>query len=459
VRHQPYPAYTLSGVEWIGYSPKHWQIRRLKFMARVIMGQSPSSDEYSDDPHAMPFIQGNAEFGALVPEPRIFCDAAPKIAPTGSLLLSVRAPVGALNTADQPLGIGRGLCAIIPEPTILDSTFAWFLFSTARVELHSLATGSTYDAVSVNEVADMRLSLPPLLEQQAIAHFLDTETARMDTLVAKKRELMAKLGEKRAALISRTVTRGLPPEAARAAGLDPHPRLKPSGIEWLGDVPDNWKVTPMRHVMTGGTRNGLYKDPSQFSEDGVPFVQMGEAFAEPLLRKSANDRVLVSDSELETWRLQPGDLLFGRRSIVFSGSGKSVLVGLLSEPHVFESSLIRVRPDRRLVEPMYLFFFLSSAYGRAQVLSAAKQVTISGVDSQQIKSLLVLVPPVAEQRVIVDYLQRESAKVDLMTSKVESAIERLQEFRVALITAAVTGKIDVREVLATIESETPEAVA
>lgn len=206
MKHRAYPAYKPSGMEWLGEIPEHWSIKRIKYLAKTIMGQSPNSDDYTFEESDKPFLQGNAEFGALHPKARYFCDTAMKEAPEGALLISVRAPVGALNMADQPYGIGRGLCAVVADQQLLLPSFAWHAMTVTRNELWSIATGSTYEAVSADEVAAVSFTVPPLSEQQAIADFLDRETARIDALIEKVQSSIAMLREYRTALISAAVT-------------------------------------------------------------------------------------------------------------------------------------------------------------------------------------------------------------------------------------------------------------
>ena len=231
-RWKQYPAYRDSGVEWLGKVPEGWRIMRAKYCSKINMGQSPSSEDCSIDRIGLPFLQGNAEFGAVSPTPKQYCGVARKVTHTGDLLISVRAPVGALNVADQDYGIGRGLCGITSNETNLNSAFCWHLLHYVRVQLNLCAAGSTYDAVSADDVGNMVLVIPPLPEQRAIATFLDRETAKIDALAAKKERLVELLEEKRTALISHAVTRGLDPDAP----------MKDSGIEWLGEVPEGWEI-------------------------------------------------------------------------------------------------------------------------------------------------------------------------------------------------------------------------
>lgn len=200
VPHKP------SGIEWLGDVPKHWEVRRLKTLGKVIMGQSPPSTECNADGNGRPFLQGSAEFGPSNPRAIQCCPTAPKTAPSGAILFSVRAPVGAMNVADQDYGIGRGLCAIIPDIEILDRNFAMHAITVSKVELLMIATGSTYDAVSVGEVGAMRLPLPPKDEQQAIASHIFKETATLSRAIERTQREIDLIREYRTRLIADVVT-------------------------------------------------------------------------------------------------------------------------------------------------------------------------------------------------------------------------------------------------------------
>jgi len=194
-----------SGVEWLGEIPEHWKVKKLKYISYLTMGQSPSSDDYNHEGYGSPFLQGNAEFGNRHPQAKIFCATVNKYAEKGDILISVRAPVGALNEADTRYGIGRGLCSIRPRDIIIRQ-FAWYLIQVVKVELNFLSTGSTYEAVAVTDISNLSCLLPPLPEQQKIAQFLDRETSKIDNLITKTRTSIDHLKEYRTALISAAVT-------------------------------------------------------------------------------------------------------------------------------------------------------------------------------------------------------------------------------------------------------------
>ena len=170
------------------------------------MGQSPPSEEYNSDSLGAPFLQGNADFGLHHPTPKIYCPTARKHASPGDILLSVRAPVGAINIANQEYGIGRGLCAIRPRTSQLERRYAKYLLEVIRTELHVVAIGTTYDAVTVNDISNITCVVPPLSEQTQIANFLDRKTGQIDELIAIEGRKIALLKEYRQSLISEVVT-------------------------------------------------------------------------------------------------------------------------------------------------------------------------------------------------------------------------------------------------------------
>ena len=195
-----------SGVEWLGDIPEHWEVRRLKTVAELVMGQSPPSDDCSDTPVGLPFLQGCAEFGDFHPNPEQFCLVPPRVALAGSILMSVRAPVGRLNVADQDYGIGRGLCGIIPNGVTLLDDFAYYQLLVMEDALRLVSTGSTYEAVSTGDVGGQVVVTPPLTEQTAIVAHLDKLTSDIDAAIAHTRREIELLEEYRTRLIADVVT-------------------------------------------------------------------------------------------------------------------------------------------------------------------------------------------------------------------------------------------------------------
>ena len=281
------------------------------------------------------------------------------------------------------------------------------------------------------------ISIPPLDEQRAIAAFLDRETKRIDKLVAKKRLLIERLAEYRTALITRTVTQGLPPETARAAGFDPSPRLKPSGTGWLGDVPVHWDVLQLRHLGEGII--GLTYSPQDVVSEGRGIL---------VLRASNvvdghidyRDNVYVDCAVPERLIVRQGDILVCSRSGSRALIGKNARIDAESAGATFGAFMTVFRSENS----EYLHYVFNSKLFENQS-GAYSTSTINQLTLGTLNNIKVPWPPFAEQRAIAAFLDRGTERIDSLSDRVETAIERLQEYRTSLITAAVTGKIDVRE--------------
>ena len=193
-----------SGIDWIGEIPEGWEVHRLKFKETVIMGQSPDSESYNYEYKGYPFLQGNAEFSDVHPNPSIWCDVANKYALRNDVLLSVRAPVGAINIADQKYGIGRGLCAI--RVKINNLKYIFYQLLTCVDYLNSIGTGSTYTAISTEDIMNFPMRYPPLPDQTAIANYLDKATSKIDKTIKLIEKKIKLLEEYKKSLIHYVVT-------------------------------------------------------------------------------------------------------------------------------------------------------------------------------------------------------------------------------------------------------------
>lgn len=455
--YQAYPEYKESGVEWLGKIPSHWDQCPVKRKFLIANGSTPKSGEAEfwdgDILWITPADFSRASSGYLNASGRTITDAGlascgTRLVPSNSIVVSVRAPIGEVIQAASELCTNQGCKSLIKDTSEIHERFFFYVFSCSSKQLNALGLGTTFMELSTHGLGQYRVPLPPQKEQERIAQFLDHKTAQIDRLIEKKQELIGKLQEQRIAIITQAVTKGLVPEAP----------MQNTEISWLGAIPYNWEISPLKRIISEDTRNGLYKDKEQFIADGAPFVQMGEAFAEPELTQTAKDRVNTTQGELQKWGLLEGDLLFARRSLVFEGSGKCVIIGKLQEPHLFESSMIRVRIDTKKALPQFIFHYFQSAFSRAEILATTKTVTISGIDSQQLKGLTVCLPDIKTQGEIVDFIYRSSEKFSAAITANSTTIERLQEYRTALITAAVTGQIDVRDwqAPASVEASEPD---
>ena len=427
----PYPAYRDSGIEWLDEIPEHWSINKIKYTAYINMGQSPNSEDCNQNGIGKPFLQGNAEFGKTNPTPKNFCDTAKKLAFPGDYLLSVRAPVGALNVADQIYGIGRGLCAIRPNSTTLNHRFTWYLFEVFRNQLDMVATGSTYDAVSVDQIGNALCVIPPLPEQLTIADFLDHETARIDSLIARYQQLIELLQEKRMSLIHQAVTQG----------LDPSAPVRDSGVEWLGRIPAHWKVKKLKRI--ADVSYGLTLELDRTETQGTPIISLPNVTKDGRLLLDDVPLTPLSPKQKKELLLRKGDLIFNWRNGSPDHVGKTAFFDAEGE-YIHVSFLLRIRLDTEKSNPRYFQLFLVHLRN-IEFFSSSKTRVNKSYNQTELRELEVLVPPLHEQNKIVAFLTNKVEEADYMVAQVHKIIGKLHEYRNSIISAAVTGKIDVRD--------------
>ena len=422
-----YPEYKESGVEWIGEIPVHFEVKRLKYIADLNMGQSPPSEEYNSDLLGTPFLQGNADFGPHHPTPRIYCPTAKKHASPGDILLSVRAPVGAINTADQEYGIGRGLCAIRPRANQLECRYARYLLEVVRTELYAVAIGTTYDAVTVRDVSNITCVVPPLAEQTQIANFLDHKTDRIDELIRIKERQVELLHEYRASLINQTVTKG----------LDPDVEMKPSGVEWIGEIPAHWKVKPIKHIalFIGG-----YSEfgSESYTDSGIPIFRIGDIAQSIKMEKVK--RVPIQQVK----RIKQNQLCHGDTLIVMIGrrAGESTYYAF-DYPSILSAQVAGLRAIK--VDSKFLFYFIHSGSFLNTVTPLFFGATRDNISKTTLMGVKIPVPPDREQIQIADFLDCKTGQIDELAAIEGRKIELLKEYRQSLISHVVTGKIDVQD--------------
>jgi type I restriction enzyme S subunit len=451
VKLPPYRKYKRSGVEWFPDVPEHWIPKRLKTGARCWVSnvdKVPAENElpvrlcnYTDVYYNeritpdMPLM----ETTATAEEIRKFHLEVDDVVITkdSEEWSDIAVPALVAKTADY-LVCGYHLGITRPNADELCGEYLLRAFQACAVnqQFQVAATGVTRYGLPKSAIGDAWIPFPPPNEQRAIADFLDRETGKIDMLVGKKRELIEKLKEKRTALISRTVTRGLPAEAAAGAGLKPHPKLKPSGIEWLGEIPKHWEAAQLRRKTT--VLDCKHKTVS-FVDDGIPVASIREVHGFEVDLSEANKTTEEEYLEMIEAGRDPrvGDIIYSRNATV--GDAAQVTT---KQRFCLGQDVCLIRAPKH--HSRYFLYLFRSAPLMEQVESLMIGSTFRRINVGQIKAFWISAPPLPEQRAIADFLDRETTKIDKMIEKVETAIEKLQEYRTALITAAVTGKIDVR---------------
>jgi type I restriction enzyme S subunit len=430
-----YPAYKPSGVEWLGEVPEHWEEKHLKSVTSIndeVLSESVSTDheiEYVD------ISSVSLANGIERTESVIFGDApsrARRIPRDGDVLVStVRTYLKAIAPVVSPpsnLVASTGFAVVRPQRGIHPGYLKYALQEEHFIQqVISRSTGVSYPAINASDIARIPLSLPKQSEQLAIATFLDHETAKIDALITEQQHLIELLQEKRQAVISHAVTKGLNPDAP----------MKDSGVEWLGEVPEHWTLKRLKHLSPNLTV-GIVVNPSEYvSDEGLPFVYGGD-IREGVIDWENSRRIApaMSDKQAKT-RLRSGDLLMVR----VGAPGITAVVPAECEGGNCASVML-IRQGS--FSSQWLCFTLNTRIVRFQV-----EVVQYGAAQEQFNishavNFWLPVPPRPEQDRIATFLLSEHEKAQGLILQAQNAVSLLQERRSALISAAVTGQIDVR---------------
>lgn len=436
--YKPYPAYKDSGVEWLGRVPEHWVTKKLLYwISGYGSGTTPSrEDDYSSDGPLWVTTGELRENTVFSTEKRITCDAlksnsALKLHPAGSLVIAMYgATVGRLGVLGVDATLNQACFAIHPNNRVR-IPFLRNWFEGFRAELVGLAAGAGQPNISGDKIRNLLLPCPQdLSEQEAIVSHLDRETARIDALIEKKTRFIELLREKRQALLTHVVTKG----------LDPNVKMKDSGVEWLGEMPEHWELKQLKHLVrfkSGGTPS---KDNIAFWDGDTPWASAKDLKQEMLADTINHLTQLAVES--------------GAASLVPSGSILVVVRGMILArlfPVVETQVPMAINQDLKALIPSedlnsrYLAHLLrgSSAESLSRLEEAGHGTKALRMENWV--SMEMPVPPLHEQLAIVAMLDTQAARIDSLATKSEHSIALLKERRSALITAAVTGQIDLRE--------------
>ncbi|MDF7808890.1 restriction endonuclease subunit S [Pontiellaceae bacterium B12219] len=425
VRHKHYSELTPSGVDWLGDVPKHWDVSRLgKYF-----------DERREKVSDKDFEPLSVTMQGIVPrlETAAKTDAGDnrKKVCVGDFVINSRSDRKG-SSGVSPLNGSVSLISIVLTPRQIEGAFIHHLLKSQpfQEEFYRYGKGIVADLWSTNysEMKNILLPVPSLEEQRAIALFLDRETGKIDRMIGKQERMIELLKEKRQAVISHAVTKG----------LNPNVPMKDSGIEWLGEIPEHWDVKRIKQISS--IQYGI-GEPPRYVDDGVPLVRATNIRSG---RISEVNMVRVNPDDIPSARivwLKEGDIIVVRSG---AGTGDSSIIPKLHEGSIAGFDMM-VRPTS--VYPWFLGYALLSSYLRNGQIDLEKtRAAQPHLNAEELGDCAFLCPPFNEQKVIAEYVGNATAKIDHLIAKAEQAIELMKERRTALISAAVTGKIDVRDV-------------
>ena len=408
----PYSIYRDSGVEWLGEIPAHWETRQLKRLCTFEYGDSLSGDSRMDG-HVDVYgsngpIGSHNDTNTLGP-----CLVIGRKGSFGKVNYSCSA-VFAIDTT------------FFVDCRHTDAQLRWLYYLLTVLRLDTATKDSAIPGLDREDAYAHIIPVCGLPEQRAVAAFLDRETAKIDALVAKKERLIELLQEKRTALISRAVTKG----------LDPNVPMKDSSIEWLGEIPAHWSVTKLRRLITQVTDPLKVQQDQVYREIGIRSWGRGIFHKDPVMGAHLGDK--------KVFNIRPGELVL---NIVFAWEGAVAMVSEDDKGMIASHRFPTFQHMDALVHLDYLLMLLQSEHGRALMGlnspgAAGRNRTI------RIDSFLdeeIPLPPPEEQKKIVTAFRSNEQRLQFLSTKVRVAVELLKEFRTSLISAAVIGRIDVRE--------------
>ena len=372
---------------------------RLDEICLLNMGQSPDSSSYNEIGDGLPFFQGNADFGELHPKVRIWCNAPTKIAHPGDILISVRAPIGALNIADRDCCIGRGLAALTVDETLCSSGYIWYAIANRVDELNAKGTGSTFKAISKNVLGETEIPLPTLDRQHQVSAILD----KLSDLISLRKQQLAKLDE----------------------------LVKARFVEIFGDMllnPIRWpekRLESMADIVSGITK-GRKTQSTELIE--VPYMAVSNVKA-GYIDWTTVKTIMATQSEIDQYRILPNDVLMteggdpdklGRGAII-----QAPLQNCIHQNHIF-----RVRLDRGTIFPEFFAEYLQHQKAKRYFLGCAKQTTgIASINMKQLRALPVLLPPIDCQEIFADFI----GQMGQQKLTIQQSLDKLEVLKKALM--------------------------
>lgn len=442
--YRRYPEYKDSGIEWLGKIPAHWEVKRLKRLATINDEVLPETTDPNFEISYVDIGSVDSTDGIAHRETYVFANApsrARRIVRHGDVIVStVRTYLRAIVPIVHPepnLIVSTGFAVIRPRVGLATRFSAYALQSPYFVErVVANSVGVSYPAINASELGTFPIAVPPEVEQCTIADFLDRETAKIDALIGKKERLIELLKEKRTVLISHAVTKG----------LDPNVSMKDSGIEWLGKIPAHWEVVRLKYHAQFDN-SGIWGDEPETCDAPIPVARTADISIDGRINFQDMPMRCLSAAEMKAYKCRPGEIIVVKSSGSVSNvvTGKAALVTQEMPTFSFSNFLLRVIPSQVVWDSRFLYAFLTSHMVRKRIELMVSGTTYPNLKVSEYRGFEVPLPNQPEQQAIADFLDCETAKIDALIGKIEKAIELLKEYRTALISAAVTGKIDVRD--------------
>ncbi|NCB85140.1 MAG: restriction endonuclease subunit S [Bacteroidia bacterium] len=443
-----YEKYKDSGIEWVGEIPESWDVKKIKHRCYVkgrVGWKGLKSSEFLTD--GFSYLVTGTDFKNdtvdwdncyHIDEERYNEDPYIQLQ-NEDLLITKDGTIGKLavvTNLDKPACLNSGIFVVRSTKDDFSTRFLlWVLKSSTFTDFNGLtAYGSTIQHLYQNVFVEFAFAFPPVKTQISIANYLQKKTTEIDHIITNKQKLIALYEEEKQAIINQAVTKG----------LDPNVRLKDSGVEWLGEIPEHWEVKRFNFIFSFS--RGLPITKENLKDEGIPCISYGEIHSKfcfevnpenDYLKCVDNDYLITSEKSL----LKRGDFVFADTSEDIPGSGNFTYLN--SDTPVFAGyhTIIAV-PEVEFTTRFVAYFFDSTQY-RNQIRSSVTGTKVYSITQSILKNTNVILPPIQEQKLIVEYIDKEFSRLDSIISKFNKQIDLLQEYRTTLISEVVTGKIKV----------------
>jgi type I restriction enzyme S subunit len=435
-----YPKYKDSGVEWLGEVPEHWAVVPCRAIAReqTAKNEGVSCEAYLSvmaNVGVIPYEE-KGDVGNKKPEDLSKC----KLVSKGDFVIN------SMNYGIGSYGISAydGVCSpvyivLTPRLDVVESRFAYRIFENRAFQTYAQSFGNGIlahrCAINWDILKPIGTPVPPISEQRSILAFLDRETAKIDALIAEQQRLIELLQEKRQAVISHAVTKGLNPDTP----------TKDSDVVGMEKVPAHWDIKPLKHVVAVDSCGCYGVDPEE-SEITLPVATTAQIDADGRFAVEEMPVRGFSSAELDRYRCGDGDILVVKSSGSATNiiSGKAGYVDAETPLFIFSNFLMRLRPLTHFAAPRFIYWLLRSRLTRQRVEQMCATTTYPNLKVSEYTAAPIPLPPLDEQHVVAGFIDRHVKMSDSLIKEAEHAITLLQERRSALISAAVTGQIDVR---------------
>jgi len=411
--------YKETNIDWLGLIPENWELKRLKYICSITTGNKDTINR--DDDGLYPFYVRSKNVERI--NSFSFDGEAILTAGDGDICKIWHYIKGKFDFHQR---------VYMLYDFKLNSRFLYYYIAENFFhDVYKLSAKNTVDSLRRPMFENFPVAVPPKETQDRIAVFLDEKTAEIDSIITKKERLVELLEEKKNTLLNEAVTKG----------LNSNISMKNSGIEWIGEIPYHWNLKPLGFL--GSCQNGVSKSGDYFGE-GYPFVNYVDIYKNYELPKSVDGLAQSTKEDREVYSVLKGDVFFTRTSETIDEIGIASTCLQTIKNAVFSGFTIRFRPnDLEELFPGFSKYFFRSNYVRVSLIKEMNLVTRASLSQTLLKSLIVLLPPIDEQKNISFELDKVFNKIELLKDKISLQIEKLQEYRQSLISETVTGKLDI----------------